>query len=389
MLAGGLDVLYRDALAAPHTVAIRVEVWRSGVRVDTYGDAWRRDEREIRHAGLPILGGSVRCNLSSRVTRELSLSVPDELVPYMDEVDGLLTTPGTFLRVLRGIALGDGSEYLWPVFFGMIGIVSDSGDGTVEITASDRAQEVQSAKFAAPRASSAGSPVRVQFQELISEVVPGALFDIVGTSFSQTMPVMAWEYDRSKALDEIATSVGGLWWARADGTFTLRPVPWATFSPPVITFSEGEPAGTVQQSNGTINFEDVVNAVTAYGERADGKTPVWAYVENALGPTRVNGPIGRRQRLVRLQTPQDTASIQGAAQTYLRRGAGVSETWTWSMPVDCALELGDVVSLAPKRRLRPIVQVVSSYTIPLTITAQMSITGRAMSVGVEDLDDAG
>lgn len=386
MLAGGLDLLYREALGRPHAVAIRVEVWRSGVRIDTYGDSL---DRETRRAGLPILGGSVRCTLTSRVTRELSLTVPEDLIPYMDEDDGLLTTPGTFLRVLRGIELGDGSEYLWPVFYGMIGIIADDGGGTIDITASDRAQEVVNAKFEAPRASAAGSPARVQFMELISEVVPGAVFDVVDTAFPQTMPEMAWEYDRAKALDEIATAVGGLWWAKADGAFTLRPVPWATYSPPVLSLTEGEPDGVIQKSLGTKNFEDVVNAVTAYGERADGKTPVWAYVENALGPTRVNGPIGRRQRLVRLQTPQDTASIQGAAQTYLRRGAGVSEAWTWSMPVDCSLEPGDVVQLSPKRRRRPIVQVVSSYTIPLTVSAQMSVTGRAMSVGVEDLDDAG
>lgn len=386
MLAGGLDRLYRDALGRPHTVAVRVEVWRSGVRIDTYGNS---PDRETRRAGLPIYGGSVRCTLTSRVTRELSLTVPEDLIPYMDEDDGLLTTPGTFLRVLRGIELGDGFQYLWPVFYGMIGILADDGDGNVEITASDRAQEVVNARFAAPRASAAGSPVRSQFMELISEVVPDALFTIDDTAFQQTMPEMAWEYDRAKALDEIATAVGGLWWATADGSFTLRPVPWATYSPPVLDLTEGEPDGVIQRALGTKNFEDVVNAVTAYGERADGKTPVWAYVENSLGPTRVNGPIGRRQRLVRLQTPQDTASIQGAAQTYLRRGAGVSEAWTWSMPVDCALEPGDVVLLAPKRRLRPIVQVVSSYTIPLTVSAQMSVTGRAMSVGVEDLDDAG
>ena len=58
MLAGGLDVLYREALARPHLVALRVEVWRSGVRIDTYGDS---PDRETRRAGLPILGGSVRC----------------------------------------------------------------------------------------------------------------------------------------------------------------------------------------------------------------------------------------------------------------------------------------------------------------------------------------
>lgn len=387
MLAGGLDQLYRDALGRPHRIALKLEVWRDGLRVDTYSDSIDRDTRK---AGVPFLGGSVSATLRSRVTRELSLTVPEFLVPYFDEEDGLLTTPGTFLRAYRGVELGDGTQYLWPVFYGMIGEIADPGDGTIEISASDRANEVEQAKFAAPRASAAGSPARTQVIELIDEVVPGALFDIDPTFAQETIPVMAWEYDRARALDEIATSVGGLWWAKATGEFTLRPVPWATYAPPLLTLSESESDGTIQQARGTKNYEDVVNAVTAYGERADGKTPVWAYVENTNGPTRANGPIGRRQRLLRLQTPQTQPSVTGAAQTYLRKGAGIGESWTWSQPVDGALELGDPVLLRPKRRRRPIVQVVSSYTMPLRVTAQMSVVGRAMTVGSGELDpDAG
>lgn len=377
MLAGGLDQLYRDALARPHTVAVRVEVWRSGVRIDDYGKE-----------GLPYAGGNVSCTLRSRTTRDLSITFPDSLVPYLDEEDGLLTTPGTFLRVLRGIELGNGLQYMWPVFYGMISRVDDPGDGTIQIDAFDRAQEISYAKFRAPRASSAGSPVRVQFQELIEEVIPEALFDISGISFTTTMPAIAWEYDRARALDEIATSVGALWWAKADGTFTLRPTPWATLAAPLLTLTETE-GGTVNQFQGGLDFDGVVNSVTAYGERADGDTPVWSYVENTTGLTRANGPIGRRQRLVRLQTPQTQSTVQGAALTYLRRGAGIAESWSWSQPVDCAMELGDAVLIAPKRRRQPLVQVVSSYTIPLKVEAQMTVTGRAMTVGVSDLDDAG
>jgi hypothetical protein len=385
MLAGGLDQLYRDALGRPHRVALKLEVWREGVRVDTYGDAIDRDTRK---AGVPFLGGSVSCTLRSRVTREANVTVPEDLVPFLDEEDGLLTTPGTYLRAYRGIELGDGTQYLWPVFYGMIGTLSDAGDGTIEISASDRANEIEQAKFRAPRASAAGSPARTQIMELIEEEIADALFDIDPTFAQQTIPVMAWEYDRARALDEIATSVGGLWWAKADGTFTLRPVPWATYAPPLLTLSEGEPDGTIQQARGTKNYEDVVNSVTAYGERADGKTPVWAYLENTnpASPTRANGPIGRRQRLLRLQTPQTQATVTGAGQTYLRKGAGIGESWTWSQPVDAALELGDAVLLRPVRRRQPVVQVVSSYTMPLRITAQMSVVGRAMTVGSSDLD---
>lgn len=389
MLPGGSDVLYRDALGRPHRALLKLEVWRDGVRVDDYGDSIDRD---TRRAGVPYLNGNVRCTLRTRVTRDLSLTVHESLVPYLDEEDGLLTQPGTFLRVVRGIEMGDGSQYAWPVFYGMIRSVDDAGDGTIEIDASDRAQEVEDAKFAAPRASAAGSAARVQIMELISEVVPGATFDIDPLKFSATIPVMAWEYDRARALDEIATSVGALWWAKADGTFTLRPVPWATYAPTVLELSEGEPDGQIQSARGGLDFANVVNAVTAYGERADGKTPVWAYVENANpnSPTRANGPIGRRQRLLRLQTPQTSGSIQGAAQTYLRRASGIGESWTWSMPVDAALELGDAVLLRPKRRLRPIVQVVSTYTMPLDVSASMTVSGRAMTVGVGDGDeDAG
>jgi hypothetical protein len=389
MLAGGLDQLYRDALGRPHRAVCRLEAWRDGARVDTFGTDAFTDTREIRKAGVPYLGGSVRCTLTSRVTREMSLTVPEFLVPYLDEEDGLLTTPGTFLRALRGIELGDGREYAWPVFYGMISNLADAGDGTVEIVASDRANEVEQAKFRAPRASAAGAPARTQVMELIEEEIPDARFDISPDFASETIPVMAWEYDRARALDEIATAVGGLWWATADGTFTLRPVPWTTYAPPLLDVSEGEPDGVIQQAVGNLDFENVVNSVTAYGERADGKTPVWAYVENTnpSSPTRANGPIGRRQRLLRLQTPQTQPTVQGAALTYLRRGAGVAETWQWSMPVDAAMELGDPLRLRPRRRRKPIVQVVTGYTMPLGVAANMTVQGRSMIVGEQVFDD--
>jgi hypothetical protein len=383
MLAGGLDILYREALAGSHRIIVRAEVWRDGARIDEFGDE-----------GLPILGGNVSATLRSRVTRSVNMTVDETLVPALDDEDGLLTPYGNYLKIFRGIELGNGLPYEWPIFYGMIGETNDPGDGTIEIEGDDRAGEVDRAKFSSPRTSSVGASVRAQVMELIEEAVPDAQFDVALTGFADRVPLLTWEFDRSRALDELATSSGAFWWALPNGTFTLRPVPWANFAPPALRLDEivdpANPGGAiVHKARGRVSNESVINEVVAYGERMDGSTPVWATARdlNPASPTRADGPVGRRTRLLRLQTPQNTGSIAGAAQDYLRRASGIVEEWSWEQTIDPAMELGEVVLLAPKRRRTAIVQVVSGFNISLGMEGTMGVTARAMTIGLGD-DDA-
>ncbi len=179
----------------------------------------------------------------------------------------------------------------------------------------------------------------------------------------------------------MSTTVGAFWYALADGSFVQRYVPWTVPGSPVVSFSDG--LNGVMVASPSRDREDVWNSITVTAERADGTPPVFAVAEdtNPLSPTYVNGPFGRRHRLVYLQTPQTQGSAQTAANAYLRRSVALQETWTWSMPPDAALELGDIVTLNAYDRTG-IIQVVSGYTLPLEVGAMMTVQAHAQVIGL-------
>jgi hypothetical protein len=84
--------------------------------------------------------------------------------------------------------------------------------------------------------------------------------------------------------------------------------------------------------------------------------------------------------LLRLQTPGSFGSAQSAALDNLQRLISPVDTWGWSMPVDAALELGDVVGLNAYGRTG-IVQVVASMRIPLG-PGEMQVAARSQITGI-------
>ena len=82
MLAGGTDLLYRNALATSHEPYFRVEVWRG-------------DERLIDD--LVYLSGQLRATLASRVSRTLNLSVYETMYPFSS--DDVLAPFGNYVRL--------------------------------------------------------------------------------------------------------------------------------------------------------------------------------------------------------------------------------------------------------------------------------------------------
>lgn len=364
MLDGGLDDLYRRALAGSHRAYVRVEVWREGVQL--------AEDVEFSE-------GNLTATLQSRVARTVNLTVPETSVPVLDDPDGLLTPFGQELRVFKGIELGDNTRFAWPVFRGKIAAISDSGDGTVQIEAADRGQEVVDAGFEVPTTSTVGARVSSEVRRLIADAVPDATVRVEGT-YPYPVPELSWEYDRARGIDEMTEAVGALWYALPDGEFVMRPVPWATPPETVLDISDG-PGGVVSLARGEITNRGVYNSVTAVGERADGSEPVYANVKEI---DSYKGPLGARFKLLRLNTPTTESGARGAANSYLKRVGGLGEQWTWSQTIDAALELGDAVRLHTRRRRTPIVQVVAQFSMPLQESGQMTVTGRQLVLGVLD-----
>jgi len=372
MLAGGLDATYRQALATPHTSYVLVEVLDGAgavlpIPADRVGD----------NGGLQFLGGSVSATLGNRVTRQLSLILDETLYPF--DIDDLLAPYGNRIRVWRGIQFADGSAYRWVVFTGRIHDVDLGPDGQFELLGMDRANEVLDASFLRPENSNAGATVHAEFVRLVSEGVRDASFGI-SDQVPLLVPQLTWESDRAGALDEMATAAGCVWFALANGDFVLRRYPFAVDAPSLVTLSEG-PGGLIQGS-ASRDRVSAHNSITVTGERADGSPPVYALAQdlNPASPTYVLGNFGLRHKTINLQTPATQGAAQTAADEALRMSISINDAWSWSQPVDAALELGDVVTLNARGK-SGIIQVVSGFTIPLDLSP-MVVVGRAQVLGL-------
>lgn len=373
MLPGGLDATYRQALATSHESYFVVEV------LDGAGNVLPIPaDRTAPNGGLIFAGGTVSATLTNQTTRQLDLTLDEALYPTFP--GAILAPYGNRLRVWAGIKFAEGTIYRWVIFTGRIQDDVNSADGQVTVGASDRANEVVEAEFLRPENSSAGQTVFHEFQRLISDGVPDAVFgpsDPVGL----IVPQLTWESDRAGALDEMATSAGCFWYALADGRYVLRRYPFAVAAPSLLTLHDG-PGGTINAAPSR-GRQSIFNSITVTGERADGTLPVYALAQdlNPASATYVRGNFGLRHKTVPLRTPTTQGAAQTAANDYLRSSVALSEAWVWGQPMDAALELGDVVTLNARGE-SGIIQVVSAFVITLEAGAAMSVTGRAQVIGL-------
>lgn len=380
MLPGGSDTLYRSVLGAGHRHFVRIEVWSGlGVRLDTELPALQAGTfLGSPEGGIVFTNGMVTATLNSRVSRNLNLRVPEYMYPA-DEF-GLLAPFGNEIRAYRGVRLGDGSEiYTWQVFRGRIRNVEQLSDGTCTVECADRAADVQDVNFVSPQNSNTGNNINDEFQRLIVDAVPDATFGASDT-FAKMVEPMTWEFERAAALDEIAVSVGALWYPLANGDFVIRRFPWTVDSAPLVTLTD-QGGGTVNGWGARRSRDSIFNVVTVTGERLNGDAPVYATASDATpgSPTSTTGNFGVRSRLERLQTPSTPGGAAGAAEDLLRTYVALTEEWTLQVVPDAALELGDVVTVAVNGRT--VVQVVTGIALPLDLSGDMTVSTRSIVAG--------
>jgi hypothetical protein len=359
--------LAMEALRRPHAVYTRVEAWRGGVQLLD---------------NLPIIDGSVRGTLQSRVTRELNLTVPPRYFPA--SASAMLAPFGTELRVWRGVGLGGVTyhpSYVWPVFRGPINTAKWSTGGAFAINAIDRAGDVATSDFLAPLSATEGDSLHQKVRELISEAADDAEFDTF-TLPDRALPMLSWDENRGRALDDLAGAAGGFWYALADGTFTLRPVPWVySTGVPVLTLDPDNPI--LRDASIEFSREDVYNMIVARAERTDGSPPARyvTRVTDTTSPIRFAGPFGRRPLHYPVQGAANSAGLQLVAETLKQRSQALAETWSAKITPFPALELGDLLYLdvlGPDDKRRRSKQVVAGFALPLTGDGDMDLTLRAL-----------
>lgn len=362
-----VSALAMEALLGPHKVYTRAEVWRGGVQLLN---------------NLPIIDGSVRATLQSRVTRTLNMTVPPRYFPA--NANGILAPFGSELRVWRGVSIG-GIEhhpsYVWPVFRGPIKETRWTSGGGCTVSAMDRAGDVADSSFETPLSVAQGDLLHTRVREFISEAAEDAEFDTF-TLVNRLLPMLTWDEDRGQALDDLAGSAGGFWYALADGTFTLRPVPWV-YSDGVVDLSIGPDSPILRSAGIGFSRENVYNMIVARAERTDGSAPsrYVAKVTDPASPIRFNGPYGRRPYHHSAQGAGNAAGLQLVAETLRQRSQALAETWDVSIAPFPALELGDLLYLdvkGPDDLRRRAKQVVAGFNLPLTSDGDMSLDLRAL-----------
>lgn len=367
MLPGGTDGLYRSALAAPHLLSTRIDVY------DGYGT-----DALLLAENIPFTSGMVGATLSSRVARTMSFAI--DATWYPSTQDGILAPYGNVVRAYRGIEMGDGStEYVFPVFTGRIQYVQKNSAGEVRVECSDPGADVVDFGFENPENSSAGTLVPDEVKRLINQVLPGIGFGTFD-EYTETVKALTWEQDRGAALDEMAFAVGSYWYALADGQFVLRKYPWTVSSAPVVTFSDSE-GGIVTSWAVARSRSTVFNSVVVTGERLNGDRPALGIARDLTpgSATEYGGKFGVRTEFLRLQTPGTDGAAQTAANDALRRDISLQESWSWDMVPDASVELGDVITLDVDNQIG-LIQVVESFILPLDLQGPMTVTGRSLIV---------
>jgi len=371
--AGGLDAQYRDALARPHTVYMRVDVLaRDGT---------------VLQQDLPFVDGNVRATLNSRVARVLTLTLDRSWFPLLANGDvdtgGLLAPFGNRIRVFRGITYGNGTVASFPVFYGRIEQISMAASGAMSLTGNDLAADVVDAQFETPQSSIPANTISVEFQRLVRDALADATFGDSDLTATKIAPV-AWQSDRAQALDDMSATVSMLWYPLADGSFVQRLTPWTNPGQAAqITLADGARANPGENNmisdwTITVSRTSVYNSVVFTSERQDGSAPVYATVRDLDpdSPTYYLGDFGRKPLLIQNQTALTQTQCLTAAQSGLKAAKAVSQTWDpVSIVPDASLELGDLIAMLAEGAAST--QVISGFTLPLRETGDMSLSLRA------------
>lgn len=361
--------VYRRSLANGQRI-VRIELWRDGVQIDPHTNAAINAQRP---GTFSWSGGSVTATLGNRVTRTLKVGIDEAFYPW--EAGDPFNPYGDELRVYAGLGWPNGGSEIFPVFRGRITTVGLPRSGLIQVSADDLAAEVALAGFEKPLsgpasyALPAGQQVYTldEFHRLVSNGFPDAVFaasDITQRIVGQ----LTYSDDRGKALDDLATSVGGLWYTLADGSFTLRKVPWLSSGETVATLTD-DWDGILVRATPTRSRSGVANIFRVVCERTDGAAPLTAIAEDRDpdSPINIYGPFGRKVKMIKVENASSAGQLEVIARDYIRRARALATSWDAEVMPDASLELGDVLELDTTVRgvRRSTVQVISGFTFPL------------------------
>jgi hypothetical protein len=358
--------LYQLVLRQPHERRARIEITDiDGIpRVVVLNNV-------PQSSAVGFTSGEVRATLTNRVTRTAQFTLPAEFYPVT--ADDALSPEFAVAHIYAGVGYGDGTEEMFPVFTGRIQDATREDNGSVTFQCDDLATDVIEYRFEQPRTTQAAMTL-AEIRSLILEALPQATFG-TDTVVDQATPKLTWDEDRGQALDDLANSLGGRWYALGNGDFVVRPFNYE-LGPAVQELLDG-PGGLMVGANTSRSRAGAANSIVVVSERTDGSAPVRVPTRDISpsSPTFFGGKFGRVSQIIKVQTPLTTTQAQVLGQTQLAASKALTEQWSAAIVPDHSLEPGDTVDL--RHRGLTATQVIDTITYPLDTTTPMAITTRA------------
>lgn len=361
--------LFLEAIRNPPAIAVRVEVWRSGVRVDTYGDA-----------GIPVYAGTIQVDGTKLTRRTLS----GLRVDATDEMWDLLSPPGTRLHCYRGFKYSYGGSELIPVGRFVIAGVSETyggdWDGTVD-TAPDLMALVADARFVAPRTFIAGTAIRDMIGTLLSEVLGDAT--VLASSDATLQSTAVYERDRLDAIDKACQSIGAMAYIAPDGSPMVVDIP--PLADVAVWDVDAGDTGVLYNAKRSRTTERTYTAVSASPAAIDGAAPFdpqVVYDDNPDSPTYYLGPMGIKPYFMTSELFASEGQALNAASLRLPLVTATRAEIDAEAECNPALEAWDTIAVHLPRRLRGQTAVterhlVAQCTVPLTPGGVQSISTRS------------
>jgi hypothetical protein len=360
---------FLEAIRNPPPIAVRLEAWRAGARVDTYGDD-----------GIPIYAGEVQVDGTKAIQRSLS----GLRVDATDEMWDLLSPVGTQLRAYRGFRYGPGRSELVPAgWFAIETLTENYGgdwDGSVE-SAPDLMWLVERARFLNPRTFPAGTRIATMISTLLSEILGSVT--VTATSLATLPSTVVLEQDRLGEIQKAAESIGAIVYVNASGTPVLADAP--TIQPAAVWDVDTGDAGVLYTAARSRSADRAYSAVKASAAQVDGVAqfaPQVVYDDNPDSPTYHLGPFGLVPYFMSSDKFQTAAQALAAAQARLPLVTATRAEFDLTAECNPALEAWDTIAVHLPRRQRGQTTVterhmVSAFTIPLTPDGVQSISTRS------------
>lgn len=354
----------------PSSAAYALALPRTHKRAFTFTS--RMPDGTVLAEDVPIGGGQVTAQLTSRVTRTATFTASDEWFPVA--ATDPLSPYIAIVEISAGIGYPTGEREMFPIFKGRVYNASRATNGQVTFRADDLAAEVLAADFEIPENSQLGASTVAEIQRLITDAYPYATFGTDDVTDSR-VPALTWDDDRGKACDDLSDVLEGRWYALGNGDFVVRRYAY-TDTTPVALITDGE-TGTLSTASVIVTADDAYNSVVVTSERVDGGEPIRVITRenNPLSPAFYGGNFGKRVRKVRSQTAIDLVGVQRISLSQLEASTALSRQWSVTCVPDMSLEPGDVIEIS-SRGVRDTVAI-DSLTYPLSPAAAMSLTARS------------